>query len=469
VAYQHYDRLTALDSSFLDLESPGVHMHVGSVGIFDPGPLLGPEKQLDFDALTKAVWAGLRRAPRFRQRLATTPLTGHPVWVDDEHFNLVYHVRHTALPLPGDERRLKRLVGRLMSQKLDRAKPLWELWFVEGLEGGRMAVISKVHHCLIDGISGVDLLGAFMGRDPEYRLESSEPPERWLPRPGPGGARLLVDDVWRRATAPARGASLLRRALGEPRESLESAGHAASGFLGALSRTARPASETPFNVPIGPHRRFDWTHCEFGALRELRARFGGTLNDVVLACVAGAARQFLSDRGVRVSDLDFRAFVPVSTRSAEQRGQLGNRVSMLVAALPLDEADPRKRLERIVAETERIKASGQVEGSAALEEISDWTSAALLTAMARLAGSRRAYNLVVTNVPGPQFPVYLNGARMLESYPLVPLFENNALGIALFSYDDRIFWGFNSDWEALPDVHDFVCGIDREFERLREA
>jgi WS/DGAT/MGAT family acyltransferase len=183
VAYTHYDRLTALDSSFLDLESTGVHMHVASVGIFDPGPLLREDGGIDFDQVLRVTEAGLFRAPRFRQKLASVPVTGHPVWVDDPHFNLLYHVRHTSLPLPGDERRLKRLVGRIVSQKLDRTKPMWELWFVEGLEGGRVALISKVHHCLIDGISGVDLLGAFMGSDPDRRLELVE--HRWIPRPPP--------------------------------------------------------------------------------------------------------------------------------------------------------------------------------------------------------------------------------------------------------------------------------------------
>jgi diacylglycerol O-acyltransferase / wax synthase len=466
MAYHHYDRLTALDASFLDLESSSVHMHVGSVGIFDPGPLRAPDGQIDFDTILEVVDSGLKRMPRFRQRLERTPVTGHPVWVDDEHFNLVYHVRHTALPAPGDERRLKRLVGRVMSQKLDRAKPMWELWFVEGLEGGHIAVISKIHHCLIDGVSGVDALGAFMGRDPGHRIEAGE--HHWMPRPAPGPLRLLADEVWRRASVPARAASALTRVLGDPGEALERAAHAASGFAGALGNAARSASPTPFNVPIGPHRRFDWTQLDLDVVREIRTKLGGTVNDIVLACVAGATHHYLRERGVELSGIDFRALVPVSTRHDDQRGKLGNRVSMLVASLPVEERDPSQRLARIVEETKKLKSSGQIEGSEALEEISDWTSTALLTRVTRLAGARRAANLVVTNVPGPQFPIFLNGARMLASYPLVPLFENNALGIALFSYDGRIFWGFNADWDALADLHDFVLAVDREFEVLRK-
>jgi len=465
MAYSYYDRLTALDTSFLELESPSVHMHVGSVGIFDPGPLLSEEGGIDFDEVLRLVEAGLKRAPRFRQKLDWMPLSGHPVWVDDPHFNAVYHVRHTALPLPGDERQLKRLAGRLMSQKLDREKPLWELWFVEGLEGGRLAVISKVHHCLIDGISGVDLLGAFMGTDPGYRFEVDGYP--WLPRPAPSALQMLGDDLMRRASLPARIASSLGRSLRRPVETAERVAHTAEGFGDALRKLGTAASETPLNVPIGPHRRFDWTVMDLADIREIRKRVGGTVNDVVLACVSGAVRSYLQAHDVDVSELDFRAMVPVSTRSEEQRGKLGNRVSMMIASLPVNEADPRRRLQLVAETTNELKSSGQIEGSELLEEVSDWTSTALLTNMTRMGSTRRAANMVVTNVPGPQIPIYLNGAHMLASYPLVPLFEGQALGVALFSYAGRIFWGFNADWNVVPDLHDFVCAVDRELEVLR--
>jgi WS/DGAT/MGAT family acyltransferase len=337
-------------------------------------------------------------------------------------------VRHTSLPLPGDERQLKRLVARIMSQKLDRSKPMWEMWFVEGLEGGHCAVISKVHHCLIDGISGVDLLSAFMGPDPDYRPEAID--HRWVPRPPPSRLGMLADE--------------------------------------GLADSISPASDTPLNVPIGPHRRFDWTRMDLGVAREVKTRLGGTLNDVMLGCVAGAVRGFLEGRGLDVSELDFRVFIPVSTRSARERGKLGNRVSMIISPLPVSEPDPRVRMERIIEQTAARKASGRSEGAELLEELSDWTFTSLLSGMSRLASSRRSYNLVVTNVPGPPFPVFLGGARLRESYPLVPLFENQALGIALFSYDKSIHWGFNADWDAIPDLHELVLGVEREFEVLRK-
>jgi WS/DGAT/MGAT family acyltransferase len=467
VAYTHYDRLTALDASFLDLESTGVHMHVASVGIFDPGPLAREDGSIDFDQVLRVTEAGLFRAPRFRQKLGAVPVTGHPIWVDDPHFNVTYHVRHTALPHPGDERRLKRLVGRIVSQKLDRTKPMWELWIVEGLEGGRFAVISKVHHCLIDGISGVDLLAAFMGADSDHRPEVLD--HRWLPRPEPGALELVADEVGRRASIPFRLARTLGRTLRRPGSSIEGAAHTASGFGRGLADSLSPASETSLNKPIGPHRRFDWTRFDLGIVKEIRTRVGGTLNDVVLGCVSGGVRRFLLDRGEDVSAIeDFRVFVPVSTRSEDQRGRLGNRVAMIVVPLPVNEPDPRKRMACITERTKEIKGSGRAEGTDLLEEISDWTTTSILTSMSRLAASRRSFNMVVTNVPGPPMPVFLNGARLQESYPLVPLFENQTLGVALFSYDKSLFWGFNADWDAVPDLHQFVQAVDQEFETLRK-
>ncbi len=464
MAYTHYDRLTGLDTAFLYLESPGVHMHVGSVGIFDPGPLARDGGGIDFDRVVELVEAGLMRTPRFRQKLASTPVTGHPVWVDDEHFNLLYHVRHTALPFPGDERRLKRLVGRIMSEKLDRAKPLWELWFAEGLEHGRIAVVSKVHHCLIDGISGVDLLAAFMGTSEDYRAQAPE--HRWIPRPAPSPSRLLADEAMRRVTLPARLLDRTAEALRTPEVSLETASHRAGGLAAGLRKSVSAASETPFNVPIGPHRRFDWTRFDMEAVRQVRKKLDGTINDVVLATVAGAVRSFLGERGVDVEDIDFRVFVPVSTRRADERGKLGNRVSMLVARLPVDEPDALERFTRVAEETDGLKSSGEGEGAGVIAELSDWTTTSLLSGMSRLAASRRSYNMVVTNVPGPPMPVFLNGARMLESYPLVPLFDNQALGIALFSYDGGLYWGFNACWDAMPELHDFVIAVERELEVL---
>ena len=407
------------------------------------------------------------RAPRFRQKLAMTPVTGHPVWVDDEHFDIQYHVRHTALPHPGDERQLKRLTGRIMSQKLDRTKPMWELWFVEGVAEGKLGVISKIHHCLIDGISGVDLLAAFMGKDSDYRLAHSK--YRWVPRPAPGPVKLVSDEVMRRASLPLRVLGATQSALARPRASWKGASRVASGFREAIGASISAASATPLNQPISPHRRFDWLRFDLAEVKAIGKGLGGTINDMVLACVSGAVRSYLRTRGENVDDIDFRAFVPVSTRSDSERGKLGNRVSMLVARLPVDERSPRRRMERVIAETRHLKESSQVVGTEVIEEISDWTSTALLTAFSRTAAAARSYNMVVTNVPGPPFAVYMEGAQMLASYPLVPLFENQGLGVALLSYNGSLFWGFNADRELVPDLHVFVEAVEKELEMLRNA
>jgi WS/DGAT/MGAT family acyltransferase len=466
MSYSHYDRLTALDASFLSLEDHNVHMHVGSVGLFDAAPLIGPNGGLDMERVMATSDAALAHHPRFRQKLAWVPGVRSPVWVDDDRFNLHYHVRHTALPPPGDIRQLKRLTGRIMSQQLDRGKPLWEIWFVEGVQGGRFAVISKMHHCMIDGISGVDLLAGLMGPDRDHVVAVSGP---WVPRPAPSPARLLADELVRRAALPLTMARGGQRLVSEPRRAIAAASEAIEALGEAVYAGLKPASPSPLNCEIGPHRRFDWLRVDLGAVKDIKQRLGGTLNDVVLAIVAGAMRRFLRKRGEQVEDLDFRVMVPVNVRGAAERGRLGNRVSFLLAPLPLGERGPAERLHRMVETMHGLKRSKQQLGAEVLEAVSDSVSSSLFIGFARLGARSRSYNMVVTNVPGPQFPVYLQGAPMREIYPLVPLFTNQALGIALFSYDGGLFWGFNADWDAVPDLHELVGAVEAEFGALRQV
>jgi WS/DGAT/MGAT family acyltransferase len=465
MSYSHSDRLSALDSTFLALESPRVHMHVGSVAIFDGAALLAEDGSLDFERIRGLSEPTLRRSPRFRQRLARIPLFDDPVWVDDASFNLDYHLRHTSLPEPGDERQLKRLAGRIFSQKLDLSRPLWELWFVEGLEGGRIAVISKVHHCMVDGIAGVDLMAGLMMSSEQL---AAAPSGRWMPRPAPSGAKLLAGELARRASFPARVAGVGLRALGSPLRSLGEAGHALASVGQLLAAGLSSASSTPLNDDVGPHRRFDWTRMDIAALKEVKARFGCTLNDVVLAIVSGAMRQFLQRRGVAVGALDFRAMVPVSVRRESERGQVGNRVVTVAAALPVDERDPARRIARVLEATRRFKTSGIVEGGELLEGLGDLVVSSLIATFSRLAARTRSFNLIVTNVPGPQTPLRMLGAKMEAVYPLVPLFTNQCLGIALFSYDGGLYWGLNADWDAVPDLHELVGLLQQELEVLRK-
>jgi len=467
MAYTHSERLSATDTLFLEIEDPSVHMHVGAVALFDAGGLRTPEGHLDVDRLRTFTDRALFDSSRCRQKLAWIPRFDRPVWVDDPHFNLEYHVRHTALPPPGSLRQLKRLAGRLMSQKLDRGKPLWEMWIVEGLEDGRFAVLLKAHHCMVDGIAGVDLLAALMRLEPDVTL----PPERtWRPRPAPSPRDLLRDEMSHRASLPF---SMLRSAPGtlrRPDRLVSSLRESVLAIGETVSAGLAPTASTPFDTEIGPYRRFDWACLDGAAAAEIRKHLGGTLNDVVLCTVAGGVGRFVSRRGQRLGPDDvFRVMVPVSVRRRAERGRPGNRVVNFLARLPVDERDPRRRLERTIETTRALKDSRLVQGAELLEELADRTFDTLVTGFAQLAAKTHAYNMVVTNVPGPARPVYLLGARLTEIYPLVPLFTGQGAGIALFSYDGQLCWGFNADWDAFPDLHDLVEDVEHEFERLREA
>jgi WS/DGAT/MGAT family acyltransferase len=460
-----YERLSALDASFLGIETEHLQMHVGGVLIFDAGPLRTPQGGIDIDRIRAGVLSRLHLVPRFRQKIAYVPYEGTPVWVDDDRFRLAYHVRHTALPKPGDERVLKRLVGRIMSQMLDRNRPLWEMWVAEGLDGDRFALITKTHHCMIDGISGADLMSVILSPFPQ---EMPDMPEPWTPRPRPTSAHLVADTLVRRASQPPEAIRALRSFIGDAetrRDVTEKIASIVEAFAPALS----PVSPTPFNIEIGPHRRFDWTQMKVSDLKAVKNVLGGTLNDVVLAAVAGALRTFFKKRRVDPEDLEVRAMVPVSVRSQDERGALGNRVTQLTVPLPVHMSDPVKRLRAVRRTTADLKESKQALGGEVLTAISEWTVPNVLVQAVRLAARTRPYTLVVTNVPGPQIPLYLLGSLMQTSYPVVPLFEHMGVSVGLFSYNGGLFWGLNADWEYIPDLHDLVVAIESGFRELQEA
>jgi WS/DGAT/MGAT family acyltransferase len=455
-----------MDAMFLEIEGESTPMHIGSVSVFEAGPLLRAAGGLDLERILAAAEAQLHRSPRLRQKLATIPLYDRPVWIDDPGFDLLYHIRHTALPHPGDERQLKRLAGRLLSQRLDRARPLWETWLIEGVEGNRFAVLTKLHHCIADGVSSSST-SLLVGTRPDYQPGAPRP---WHPREAPTGARLVAEEAMRRMRAPL---ALLDAgaARGEgPRGAqslLDSLRSAARGAWHAAQAGLRPVSETPLNREVGVHRRFDWTRLPLAEMKRVGHAAGGTVNDVVLALVTEAVRRFLERRGLDPAGVEFRVAVPVNVRSEADAGTLGNRVSSLIVPLPLGEPDPWRQLERVVATTRERKGSGESDAVDLVGRLADWLP---LGVLARLSeASRRAVNMIVTNVPGPRVPVYLLGARMLESHPLVPLMANEALNIALFSYQDALSFGFNADWDALPDLHDFVESIPIGFEALEKA
>ncbi len=464
-----YERLSALDRSFLDLEDHSSHMHVAGCFVFEKGPLATPEGGIDIDKIRDSVAATLHRIPRYRQRIEWIPFEQHPVWVDCTRFNIEYHVRHLSLPAPGDDRQLKRLCGRIMSQQLDRGKPLWEFWFVEGLSQDRFALVSKAHHCMIDGVSGVELMAAILSPTAEKELE---PGPQFVPSPTPSKLRLLRDAALRRVGLPFALAGQAQGALRQPRTTWTRARETLTSVVDTFSSALYPALDTPLNQPIGPHRRFDWIAFDLDEVKRVKNVLGGTVNDVVLATATGALGRFLVQRGMTRAAMGrrpFRAFCPVSVRHEDEQGALGNRVSSMIVPLPVAETDPVRRLTRISAETRDLKSSKQALGAEALTSVSEWLAPTLITQAARLGFGGHASNVVITNVPGPQLPIYLLGARMLESYPMVPLFQDQGVGIALFSYAGGLYWGISADWDRFPDLHDLVLAIDASFRELCEA
>lgn len=463
-----FERLSPLDATFLAIEDTDTPMHVGAVAVFDAGPLTLEHGGVDVDLIRHYIDAVIHRVPRYRQRLAFIPLLKHPVWVDDHRFNIHYHVRHTAVPRPGDPRQLKRMAGRIFSQKLDRDRPLWEIWVVEGLEGGRFALIAKAHHAMMDGMAGVGLMASLMRLD---RSQSVPEAPVWRARRPPNMAELIGAELRHRAVGANAFLERLRDAAGGRGEWAERARGAAHALVDAVGDSVVPASYTPLAGDLGPHRRFDVTTHALDDVKTVKRQLGGKVNDVVLATVTGALRRFFRHRGVDPDGIDdFRAFVPVSVRKKEHRGVLGNRVSMMLTRLPLAEADVRARYASVVAETRRLKAQPELAaGTEFFTEATDWTGAGLLAGTARILSELHPYNIVVTNVPGPPFPLYLLGARLAEVYPLVPLYGHQRVGIALFSYAGTLHWGINADWQGVPDLHHLVDAIDAELSELLGA
>ena len=452
-----FERLSVLDELFIHLEGPDTHMHVGGAAIFE-----GPPP--DYEEVLDMIRARLQMVPRFRQKLVTVPFgLGRPVWVDDTHFNLEYHVRHTAMPSPGDDSKFRRLTARIMSQQLDRTKPLWEIWFAEGLTNDRFALISKTHHCLVDGVSGADIMSVILDLGPEPQQVEQKP---WRPDPEPTADQLLLDALKERLTSPAEIVRTLQSSVIDPAKipnRLIESVRALASFVGGSLDFAPTSS---LNQPIGPHRRFETVLVELAEIKRIKNALGGTVNDVVLAAVSGGLRRLLKARGEKVDDLVLRAMVPVSVRAEADRGALGNRVASMWAPLPVYEPDPRRRLEKITETMGDLKQSGQAVGAQVLASLGEYAPPTIVAQAARLVARQRAFNLVVTNVPGPQIPLYTLGREMKEVYPVLPLADNTTLGVALLSYNGTIGFGLLGDYDTAPDLAVLAEGIEKSIAEL---
>ena len=463
----HYERLSFLDSTFLAMEDRNAHFHVAGVMKFAPGGLRAADGSVDVDRIKAHIESKLHRIPRYRQVLDWIPLEEHPVWIDDAFFDIDYHVRRATLTDERDDAELQRLTGTIFSQKLDRFRPLWEVWVVDGFTDDSLAMITKVHHCMIDGMAGVDLMKELLAPFPMTEIPPAPPYE---PRPSPSKAELLADEARRRAGLPFQALRSFRHLsdsitglVGEVDTRLRAMGNAlGAGWL-------KNASKTPLNARIGPNREFKWMKVDLDDAKSVKNAFGGTINDVVLTTVAGAVRKYFLAHDVAVDQLDFRVMAPVSVRSDGDQS-LGNRVAMWLLDLPIALQTPRQRFNQIAAETAELKESNQALGASLLVQATSWTPSTILTSAMRLTGtSVRPFNMTVTNVPGPQIPIYFLDAMLEVQYPMVPLWTNHGVGIALFSYKGEIAWGVVADSDSVTDLDRFMDCLDEAFRELVHA
>src|SRR4051794_5427605 len=462
MAQTHGDRLTAVDASFLAQEHENAHMHVGAVLIFE-GP---PPAYEDF---LRQIRGRLHLVPRYRQKLAFPPLeTGRPLWIDDPNFNLEYHVRHTALPSPGSADQLRALAARVHSQRLDRSKPLWETWLVQGLEDNRFALISKTHHALVDGVSGVDLAAVLFDVEPVPEPQPHEG-EPWVAQGEPSAAQLAARGLSGLVRTPFELGGRALSAATHPQQSLAVAREALEGVGEVAWAGLNPAPETPLNVSIGPHRRFAFVRNELSDFKLVKDGLGGTVNDVVLTVVAGALRRWLRSRGVRTEGLELRALVPVSIRTEDQRHQLGNRIAAMRGPLPVYVEDPVARLAVVREAMDGLKDSKQAVGAEVLAGVQSFAPPTVLAQASRLNFSTRLFNLIVTNIPGPQVPLYVLGRELLDLFPIAFLPRDHALAIAIMSYNGGMDFGLLGDYDAMPDLDEFGRDLEVALEELLVA
>ena len=483
------ERLSALDATFLEVETRESPMGIGAVCIFDAGTMLRSDGSFDVSRLRAHVDRAIASLPRYRQRIVHTPLIGQPVWIDDTNFNLDFHLRYTRLPAPGDNRQLQRLAARLFSQPIDRDHPLWELWCVEGLTHHRFAIIGKVHHCMADGAAGVGLLTALLQSTPT--VSTPPPPPPWQPQATPQAVALLRNEIAHRNHQTFGMVRTLARAMtqavaGPARTPLASApapAHkrnaagtrpaqaVANGIYDILRAALHRRTRTPLTPDrIGGARRFDIARVSLADVKAIAAQLGGTVNDVVLTLVAGVLREFLAQRGMNPTTIGaLRAMIPVNLR-APGSDQGGNQLAMLLTELPIHEGDPRVRHRLVREATERLKhQSDQIAASAFVTSIADAAATGVLSKIFHAAVRLRSFDVVVTNVRGPSATLFVGDAPMLALYPMVPLYERQAIGVAVFSYAGTLHIGLSAAWDLVPDLHDVALQFERSLDELRTA
>jgi diacylglycerol O-acyltransferase / wax synthase len=454
------ERLSSLDASFLYLETPAMHMHVAGLSVFAPradGPLTYSDVQ-------RVVEARIHLAPRLRQRVLPVPGNlGRPLWVDDDRFDLDFHLRRSAVPSPGGRFQLERSVGRVLSRPLDRAKPLWELYVFEGLEHDRTAVLLKLHHALADGIGSMMIGSALFDLDPDAPLGEA-PRRRWTPEPIPDRDELIREAIAEMATHPAEA---MARAARAPQRAIEAITRTVVGASALVGMG--PAPDGPFDGPLGPARRFAIADVPFERLRTIKRSLGGTINDVVLAAVAIGLHQLLIERGEPTKGRSLRVMVPVSVRSKAEAGEVGNRVAPAFVEIPIGHMTPRSRLAKVRTATDQLKSSSMAVSADAIIGLGAYAPPALHAMAARMASRGRWFNLVVSNIPAPQMPLYLAGARLEANHPAMPLGEHGGLSIACSSLGGTMAFGLTADWDAVRDLDVLARGIEDAVDDLDRA
>lgn len=456
------ERMSALDAGFFFVDDTTNPMHVGSVTVFEgPPPSYGD--------VVRLLLAKLDGVPRYRQRVRTLPFSfGRPVWADDEHFQILYHMRHTAVPSPGGAEELRNLAGRVFEQRLDRGKPLWEMWLVEGLADGRWAIISKVHHCMVDGVAGADLMSTLFDLTPE--AQAPEPGD-WAPEPGPSALSLVADSLVASVSEPLgqirRGVPMIARRALASREILDFG----RGLPATARRMVAPLAGS-LTGPIGPHRRWAWAEADLTMVKRIRQATGATINDVILGAVTHGFRALLTSRGEEVDGRSVRTLVPVSIRTEGEKGLLTNRVSAVLANLPVGEPDPLVRLASIQEQMTELKNTRQAVGAEALTGLFGFTAPTLLSLAGRVAfrlPTQPLIQTITTNVPGPRFPLYVLGRKMCELYPYVPIGSTVRISVGIFSYLDRLYFGINADFDGVPDLDVLTGAVHDGFAALHAA
>ena len=463
LAKKAYERLSAQDSSFVMFDAGRGQLAVGAIAIFAPGSS-SDDSGIGIKPFRDHVASRLHLLPHYRQRLEASPIQSHPIWIDDDHFDLTRHVRHAGLPAPGSRAQLKELAAEIFSRPLDLSRPVWELWLIEGLQDGGFAIVAKVHHCIVDGVTGVNILTALLSPNANQVIAEAPP---WKPKPRPSGLEFLSEGFTETAEMAADTLRTVGSAIFNPVDTVNSLLEVGRAGVTALQAGLRPHPDTPLNRPITRQRRVDWCDVDLNDVKDLKKRLDGTVNDVVLCLLAGALRRTFKRRRVSLRSLDLRVIVPVDTRSPAD-DTAGNKVAAWFLDLPVSESSAKKRFDKIREQTRLLKRSNAEQGIDMFLRFADWIGSSRLPYWGvNLVQMLRPYNLIITNVHGPTVPLYLLGARLDSFYPTVPLFENQGIAVAAMSYVDRISFGILADWDLVPDLQGIAEEIGASLEELR--